>query len=571
MAKNKDEDRIWQKYYYKGVEKTLDYEKTPVIDALYRSAEKYPNNVALIFEGYKLKYAKLVEMVERLATALSAMGVKKGDRVAFLLPNTIHNVVSYYGTHRANAIPVQNNPLYSDRELEYQLNDSGSKVLITFDLLANRMIDLRPKTQVKQIITCGTGDYLPFPKSMLFPLVAKKRGLKADIKEAEDLLTFKDVLADHDPNPPKLDIGWEDVACLQYTGGTTGVSKGVMLTHKNVSCNTQQVAGWFPQFIDTASSDVHMGALPFFHVFGMTSAMNLPLWWGSSIVLIPRPEPKALLDAVKNYGVNFFSGVPTMYIGIINYPGLANYDLSPIKGCFSGSAPLPVEVIKKFEDLTGAAICEGFGLTETTPVTHINPFGEGALRKIGSIGLPIADTECKIVDQEKGTKEMATGEIGELIIKGPQVMKGYWNMADETDNALRDGWVYTGDISKMDEEGYFYIVDRKKDMIIASGYNIFPREIDEILFEYPKVKQAVTVGIPDEYRGETVKAFIVLREGETATEREIIDFCKKNMAKYKVPKVVEFRDDLPMSAIGKVLRRALREEEMKKRDGGDNP
>jgi len=567
MAKRiKYEDKIWQKYYYKDVEEAVDYEKITMMEALYRSAEKYPDNVALIFEGYKLKYAKLIDMAERLATALSAMGVEKGDRVALLLPNTIHNVVSYYAVHRANAIAVQNNPLYSDRELEYQLNDSGSRVLITFDLLANRMIDLRSKTKVKQIITCGTGDYLPFPKSMLFPLVAKKKGLKPDIKEAKDVYGFKEVLANYAPNPPKLDIGWEDVACLQYTGGTTGVPKGAMLTHKNLSCNVQQTAEWFPEFVKTAPTDIHMGALPFFHSFGMTSAMNLPLWWGSAIVLIPRPEPKALLDAIKDYGVNFLSAVPTMYIGMLNYPELANYDLSCIKGCFSGSAPLPVEVIKQFEELTGAAICEGFGLTETTPVTHINPFGEGANRKIGSIGLPIADTECKIVDREKGKKEMPIGKPGELIIKGPQVMKGYWNMPDETANTLRDGWVYTGDIATMDEEGYFYIVDRKKDMIIASGYNIYPREIDEVLFQHPKVKQACAVGVPDEYRGETVKAFIVLKDGKTATEEEIVKYCKENLAKYKVPKIVEFRESLPMSAIGKVLRRTLRDEEIKKQE-----
>ena len=559
-------EKVWLKNYGHDVPANIDYQELPVIQALYKSARDHPTNTALIFEGYRVTYAKLVDMVERLATALVSMGVKKGDRVALLLPNTIHCVVGYYAIHRANAIVVSNNPLYSDRELEHQLNDSGSKVLIALDLLANRMIDLRPKTPVKQIITCGIGDYLPFPKNILFPLVAKKKGLKAEVKKAEDVFTFKEILAKYPPNPPELDIGWEDVACLQYTGGTTGVSKGVMLTHKNLSCNVQQIEAWFPEFKPTAPEEVHMGMLPFFHSFGMTCAMNFPVWCGASIVLIPRPEPKALLEAVKKYKVTFFASVPTMYVGMINHPDLPKYDLSSIKGCFSGSAPLPVEVIEKFENLTGAAICEGFGLTESTPVTHINPFGEGATRIPGSIGLPVSDTECKIVDQDKGTKVMPVGEPGELIIKGPQIMKGYWNMEDETKNTLRDGWLYTGDIATMDDNGYFYIVDRKKDMIIASGYNIFPREIDEVLYKHPKIKEACTIGVPDEYRGETVKVFVVLKDGETATEEEIIEYCRENLAKYKVPRLVEFRDDLPKSAIGKVLRKELRKQEIEKQN-----
>jgi len=561
---NKYTERIWLKNYGHDVPEKIDYQQTPIINALYKSAKQYPNNTALLFEGYRLSYANLLDMVEHLATALVAMGIKKGDRVALLLPNIIQCVVGYYAIHRANAVVVSNNPLYSDRELEYQLNNSGSKVLITLDLLANRMIDLRSKTQVNQIITCGIGDYLPFPKNILFPLVAKKKGLKADVKKADNVFTFKEVLASYPASPPELDLGWEDIACLQYTGGTTGVSKGVMLTHKNLSCNVQQLEAWFPEFKPTASEEVHMGMLPIFHSFGMTCAMNYPVWCGASIVLIPKPEPKILLEAIKKYKVSFFASVPTMYIGMINHPELPKYDLSSIKGCFSGSAPLPVEVIENFEKLTGSAICEGFGLTESTPVTHINPFGEGATRLPGSIGLPVSDTECKIVDQEEGTKEMPVGESGELILKGPQVMKGYWNMPDETSNTLRDGWLYTGDIGTMDENGYFYIVDRKKDMIIASGYNIFPREIDEVLFKHPKIQEACTIGVPDEYRGETVKIFVVLKEGETATENELIEYCKENLAKYKVPRFVEFRDDLPKSAIGKILRKELRKQEVEK-------
>ncbi len=564
---SKYDEKIWLKHYSKGVVGTIEYEELPMIEALYRSAKDHPNNTALIFEGYKVTYTRLVEMVERLATALADMGVEKGDRVALLLPNTIHCVVAYYAIHRANAIVVSNNPLYSDRELEYQLNDSGSKVLITIDLLANRMIDLRPKTQVMQIISCSIGDYLPFPKNILFPLVAKKRGLKAEIKKTDEVYTFKEIIAKYPPNPSEKEIEWEDVACLQYTGGTTGVSKGVLLTHKNLSCNVQQIEAWYPEFKATASEDTHMGALPIFHSFGMTCAMNYPIWAGSAIALIPRPGPKPLLDAVKNYKISFLAVVPTMYVGMLNHPDLPKYDLGSIKGCFSGSAPLPVEVIERFEKLTGAAICEGFGLTESAPVTHMNPFGQGAKRIPGSFGLPAPDTLCKVVDQEDGTKELPVGEPGELIIKGPQIMRGYWNNPEETEITLRDGWLYTGDIATMDEEGYFYIVDRKKDMIIASGFNVYPREIDEVLYKHPKIKEACTVGVPHEYRGETVKIFIVLKEGETATAEEIIEYCRENLAKYKVPRSVEFRDELPKSAIGKVLRKELRKEEIEKMAG----
>ncbi|MEA3222221.1 MAG: long-chain fatty acid--CoA ligase [Thermodesulfobacteriota bacterium] len=561
------DEKIWLKHYSKGVVGTIEYEKLPMIDALYRSAKDHPNNTALIFEGYKVTYARLVEMVERLATALADMGVEKGDRVALLLPNTIHCVAAYYAIHRANAIVVSNNPLYSDREIKYQLNDSGSKVLITIDLPANRTIDLRPKTKVKQIITCSIGDYLPFPKNILFPLVAKKKGLKAEIKKVAEVYTFKEIIAKYPPNPPEKEIEWEDAACLQYTGGTTGESKGVMLTHKNLSCNVQQIEAWYPEFKATASEDTHMGALPIFHSFGMTCAMNYPIWAGSAIALIPRPEPKPLLDAVTDYKVSFLALVPTMYVGMLNHPDLHKYDLGSIKGCFSGSAPLPIEVIERFEKLTGAAICEGFGLTESAPVTHMNPFGQGAKRIPGSVGLPAPDTLCRVVDQEDGAKELPVGEPGELIIKGPQIMKGYWNKPEETEIALRDGWLYTGDIATMDEEGYFYIVDRKKDMIIASGFNVYPREIDEVLYKHPKIKEACTIGVPHEYRGETVKIFIVLKEGETATSEEIIEYCRENMAKYKVPKIVEFRDDLPKSAIGKVLRKELRKKEIEKMAG----
>ncbi len=563
MSERVSQDRQWLKNYGKDVPGSIDYAKLTLIEALYRSAKNHPENTALIFEGYRIKYSTLLDMVERLAAALTRLGIEKGDRVALLLPNIIHNVVGYYAILRANAIVVSNNPLYSDRELEYQLNNSGAKVLITIDRLADRMICLREKTQVEKIITCNIGDYLAFPMNVLFPVVAKVRGLKPKIKDDEHVHAFKDLIAKYPPNPPKMDIEWDDVACIQYTGGTTGISKGVMLTHKNLSCNVQQIEAWFPGFRKTASTDVHIGILPFFHSFGMTCAMNFPLWCGAAIVLIPRPDPVRLLDVIKRYKVTFFASVPTMYIGMINHPSLPRYNLSSIKGCFSGSAPLPIEVIRRFEQLAEASICEGYGLTETSPVTHINPFGEGVKRIPGSIGLPLPDTECKIIGED-GVTELHDGEPGELFIKGPQVMKGYWNMPEETEDTLKDGWLSTGDIALMDEEGYFYIVDRKKDMIISSGFNIFPREIDDELYRHPKVKEVCTIGVPHEYRGETIKTFIVLKEGEAATVEEFIEYCRESLAKYKVPKIIEFKKELPKSSTGKILRKELRRQEMEK-------
>ena len=414
-----------------------------------------------------------------------------------------------------------NNPLYSDRELEHQFNDSGAKVLITIDLLGNRMIDLRSKTNIKQIIYTSIGDYLPFPKNLLFPLVAKKKNLAADVKSAENVYKWKDVLAKSSPNPPDVELSFDDVAMYQYTGGTTGVSKGVMLTHGNLSKQVQQIGAWFPTF---NSNEIMLGALPFFHVFGLTTAMNLAIYLGWGDILVPKPQPEPLLEAIRKFKPTFAPLVPTMYIGILNHPNIDKIDLTSINGCFSGSAPLPVEVIRDFENKTGAVIVEGFGLTESSPVTHINPYA-GGKRKVGSIGVPISDTDCRIVDLNDGETEVPVGESGELLVKGPQVMKGYWNKPDETANTLKDGWLYTGDIAKMDEEGYFYIVDRKKDMVISGGYNVYPRDIEEVLYENPKVQEAAVIGIPHPTRGESIKVFVVLKEGETATQESLIEYC----------------------------------------------
>ncbi len=348
----------------------------------------------------------------------------------------------------------------------------------------------------------------------------------------------------------------------QYTGGTTGVSKGVMLTHANLSKQVQQLEAWFPKF--TKGTEIMLGALPYFHVFGLSVSMNLSIHMAWSQVLIPRPQPAPLLEAIRNFRPTFAPLVPTMYIGMLNHPDLKKTDMSCIKGAFSGSAPLPVEVIHAFEKATGAVIVEGFGMTETTPVTHVNPFAGGA-RKVGSIGVPISDTLCRIVDLDSGTTDMPVGQPGELIIKGPQVMKGYKDKPEETAACLKDGWMFTGDIATMDEDGYFYIVDRKKDMIISGGYNVYPRDIDEVYYEHPKVQEACSIGIPDAKRGENVKLFVVLKEGETATQEELIEYGKTKLAAYKLPVEVEFRKELPKTNVGKILRKQLRAEEMEKR------
>jgi long-chain acyl-CoA synthetase len=549
-------DKPWLANYEKGVPEFVEYEDVCLPAFLDRSAERFPDRSALNFQGYRIRFRQLKEMVDRFASALSAFGVNRGDRVALLLPNTIPCVAAYYAVLKIGAIAVMNNPLYSDRELDHQFNDSGAKLLVTLDLLGNRMIDLRPKTRIKQIVITSIGDYLPFPKNWLFPLVAKKKKLAADVKPADDVFKWKAVLADHQPNPPAVTLGFEDVAMYQYTGGTTGVSKGVILTHANLSKNVQQCRAWFPTFKEGA--EVMLGALPFFHVFGLTTAMNFAIYMGWEDILVPKPQPEQLLEAIGKYKPTFAPLVPTMYIGILNHANIDRTPMTSIKGCFSGSAPLPVEVIRDFEKRTGAVIVEGYGLTETSPVTHINPFA-GGKRKVGSIGLPISDTECRIVELNDGRTDLPTGETGELMVKGPQVMTGYWNKPDATTETLVDGWLHTGDIGQMDAEGYFYIVDRKKDMIISGGYNVYPRDIEEVFFEHPKVQEATAIGIPHPKRGEAVKVFIVLKEGTTATQEEMIAFCHEKLAKYKWPTEVEFRTELPKSNVGKVLKKELRQ------------
>ncbi|NOZ00326.1 MAG: long-chain fatty acid--CoA ligase [Deltaproteobacteria bacterium] len=559
------EEKRWHKFYDEGVLPSLDYKNLTLPQILDESAAKYPNQTALLFEGFSMTYAQLKDSVDRFATALAALGVVKGDRVAIQLPNLPQCVIAYYGVLRAGAIAVMTNPMYVEREVVHQFNDSGAKVAIILDALWMKTArKVRDKLPCEHYILTGIKDYLPFPKNLLFPLVAKKTGMVVKVPPEPGVLWLKDLLASHGPTPPTIEWDMEDLCNLQYTGGTTGVSKGAMLTHRNLSCNVQQCRAWFPVVVD--GEETMLSALPFFHSFGLTVCMNLAIYVGGAQVCVPNPRdiPK-LVGIIAKSKASLFPAVPTLFTAINEYPGIEkNIDISSLKGCLSGSAPLPMEVMEKFEGLTGANITEGYGLTETSPVITANPLVNKAHRKAGSIGIPFPDSEAKIVDLETGTKEMPVGERGEVILHGPQVMKGYWNRDDETAETLRDGWLYTGDIGTMDEDGFFYIVGRKKEMIIAGGYNIYPREIDEVLYEHPKVLEAAAVGIPHPHRGETVKAYITLKEGETATEEEIIEYCKSKLAAYKVPKLVEFRDELPKSTVGKVLRRVLKEEEAAK-------
>ncbi len=561
MAKKiRYEDKLWLKHYSPGVPAKINYEKICLPDVLERTVRQFPQNTALIFQGYRMNYKTLKEYVDRFATCLAGFGVKKGDAVAILLPNCIPCVVAYYATLKLGAVAVMNNPLYSDRELEYQFNDSGAKVLVTLNLLANRMIDVRPKTKIKQIVYTSMGDYLPFPKSMLFPLVAKKKGLAADVKEASDVYLWKDCIAKYEANPPAVKLKFEDIAVYQYTGGTTGVAKGAELSHKNLCCMIQMYEKWFNA---EKGKEIALAAPPIFHVLGMSAAMNLPISQGWASVLVPKPQPKELLEAIRKFRPTMSPLVPTMYVGMLQHPDLKKTDLTCFKLMTSGGSSLPVEVLNKFRELTGVEINEGFGMTETSPQTHLNPYK--GLSKVGSIGVPYPDTDVRIVDMATGKKDVPAGEPGEMLFRGPQVTRGYHNKPEETKKCIKDGWLSSGDIAYMDEDGYFFVVDRKKDLIISSGYNVYPREIDEVFYEHPKVLKACAIGVPDAKRGENVKAFVVLKDGESATKEEMIAYCKTKLATYKLPSEIEFRSQLPESTVGKILRKELRTEELAKR------
>jgi long-chain acyl-CoA synthetase len=500
--------------------------------------------------------------VDRFAAALQGLGVKKGDRVAVHLLNCPQFPIAYYATLRIGGIVVPCNPVYTAREMRHQLKDSGAEVIVTLSLMYPIIKQIRAETELRYVIVANIKTYLPPLLRVLFTLFKEKKGgHRVDISADVNTHWFTDLLAKGPAKPQPVELSWDDTAVLMYTGGTTGVSKGAELTHKNILVNAYQCKVWIKA---GEAEDVSLTALPLYHSFAMTTCMNMDTLIGAAMLLIP--DPRDLDDVLKNitkHKPTFYPGVPAMYVAINNHPDLSKYDVSSIKACVSGAAGLPVEVQKRFQELTGAKLVEGYGLSEATPVTHANPvYGDN---RVGTIGVPWPDTDVKIVDAETGEKELGIGEAGELCIRGPQVMKGYWNMPEETANTLREGWLHTGDIAVMDEDGYFKIVDRKKDMILgAGGYNIYPREIEDVLYEHPKVLEVAAAGVPVAGKGERVKVYVVLKEGQTATEEEIIEFCRENLAPYKVPKFVEFRTELPKTIVGKILRRVLVEEDKKK-------
>lgn len=551
------EEKIWHKSYAPGVPKTLDYEKITLSQALNRSAEKFPNHTALNYMGKRISYREFNGMVNRCARALQDIGVQPGDKVACCLPNIPQVIVANFAIFRIGAVAAQNNPLYTERELEYQLNDSESKHVITLSLLVPRMQKIKPNTAIDKIIACHINSYLPFPKKQLFPLVKKEMYRK--IEETEDVRVFKNLIEKYSADPIEDQSKWDDLAALIYTGGTTGVSKGVMLSNKNLSCNIQQFDAWFPDL--KPGEERLIGNYPAFHAAGFAT-IDFMIWNAYEHIMIPRPEPKANIELIKKHKPTFLPGVPTTFVGLLSDPEFRKADLSSIKGFFSGAAPLASDTIRDLKDLTGATMCEVYGSTETAPFATVTPWG-GTV-KAGTVGVPIPDTDVRIVDLDDPQKELAQGEVGEIAIKGPQIMMGYYKKPEETAQVLKDGWYLSGDMGTFDEDGYLSVVDRKKDMIIAGGFNIYPVELDNVLFDHPKILEACTVGIPDEYRGETVKAFIVVKEGETLTEAEVVSYCKEQLAAYKVPKIIEFIAELPKSAVGKILRRKLKDMELEK-------
>jgi long-chain acyl-CoA synthetase len=538
----------WLKNYDLWVPAEINPPNQPLYQILQIASGAYTEKPAVVFMGAFIDFGGLKKLVDRLATALAKLGVAKGDRVGVMLPNCPQYLISFFAVTRLGAIVVNVNPIYTPREIEMVAKDSGMRAIIALDLLAPNILGVKANTAIEHAIVTSLLDYSSTPdKAPPAP---------------EGTLSFTSLIAGvAEVDLPRVEIDpAEDVAVLQYTGGTTGVPKGAMLTHRNLYTNTLQSWAWGGP-LTRQGDERYLLVIPYFHIYGQTVGMLLGAWNGAMQIPIPKFDPNLLVEAIKQFRPTFFPGAPTLYISMLHHPEIKTCGLENIRRFNSGSAPLPIEVIEQFEKLSGATLMEGYGLTEASPTTHSTP--ALAKRKIGSVGLPLSSTECKIVDLETGESVVPVGETGELCIRGPQVMKGYWNRPDETAIALRDGWLYTGDVARMDEDGFFYIVQRKKDMIIVSGFNVYPNEVEDVLFTHPAVLEAAVIGVPDSYRGEAVKAFITLKPGASATAEEVIEFCRAGLAKYKVPTIIEFMPSLPKSAVGKVLRRELREMEAK--------
>jgi long-chain acyl-CoA synthetase len=582
------EGRPWLASYPPDVPHSLaPFPERSLYSLLDDAARKFPDRPAIAFwvpgapMGKTLTYGQLEKQVDQFSRVLVSLGVQRGDRVGLVLPNCPQYVIGYYAALRIGAVVVGNNPLYTERELTHQLKDAGIEVCVTIDVLYPKVAQVRDAVGLREVIVGKVTDYMPFPVNLLAPIRMKKEAKHTGepwppVPAGAKVRWWKEMMSgSYDPAPVAEVDAKTDLAGLIYTGGTTGLSKGAMLTHYNLVSNVLQGASWFPDLRD--GEEGLMCIIPFFHSYGMSVCMNFGIFKAAKLVLMPRFELEPTLKAIQKEKPTLFPGVPRLYIAINEGKETAKYDLKSIRACLSGAAPLPLAVAEKFESITGARLVEGYGLTETSPITHANPiYGK---RKAGSIGLPVPDTDCRIVDLEDWTKPVEPGHEGELIMAGPQVMQGYFNRPDETDAMIKEDaqgtrWLLTGDIAKMDEEGYFYIVDRKKDMILVSGFNVYPTDIEQVLYRHPKVQKACVVGIPDETTGEAVKAFIVLREGQTATSQEIVEYLRNEdtgLTGYKIPKKIEFRDSLPETLVGKILRRVLLEEEKQKAVGDEPP
>jgi long-chain acyl-CoA synthetase len=551
----------WLKSYPEEIQWDAKIPHGLVFDMLKDTASKYPRRTAIYFLGKKYTYHELYQLVKQAAKGLQELGVKRGTRVGLFMPNAPSYVVFYYAILKAGGTVVNYSPLYAPRELEFQINNSETEIMVTLDLTAlyPKVQEMLLKTSLRKIIVCPLKDQLPFPKNYLFSLLKSKEVSKIDWDERH--VDFKDLI-NNDGAVKQIELNaLEDIALIQYTGGTTGIPKGAMLTHANVYANTHQAELWFLR--PKGSQEKILAALPLFHVFAMTAVMNLAILQGAEIVMMfPRFNVDDALKMIQKHRITFFPAVPTIYTLICEHPGVRKFNLSSLIACLSGGAPLPGEVKRRFEDLTGCKLVEAYGLSETSPAATSNPlFG---LNKTGSIGIPFPGTIVKIMSLEDSDKEMPLGEKGEICIKGPQVMKGYWNSPEETSNVLENGLFHTGDVGYMDEDGYTFLVDRIKDLILSSGFNVYPRNIEEAIYLHPQVVECTVIGVPDKKRGEVAKAFIKLKPESTLTEEEILGFLKDKVSAVEMPKHIEFRDQLPKTIIGKLSKKELIEEEKSK-------
>ena len=559
------EARPWHKHYDEGVTPSIDYPPKPLYHFLEDAAAEFPDHACSVFKGASVSYAEMNEMSDRLAGALKDMGVVKGMPVGVFMPNSAQFIMAFYAILKAGGIVVATNPLYTAREIEHQMNDAGVEIMLVMSNFYDLIKEVQPKTKLKTLIVTNIKEYLPGMLRFLFTVAKeKKEGHRVTLGEGDRWL--QDLLKEYKPEDrPTLGIGPNDDALYQYSGGTTGLSKAAIALHRNLVANTLQIQGFMPDI--NRGHEIVLMTIPMFHVYGMVAGMSFGIASAAKLVMVPNPRDMGdVLGSIEKYRPTIYPGVPTMYNAINNHPDVkaGKIDVSSIKSCISGSAPLLRETKATFEELTGGKLVEGYGLSEAPTATHCNPLY--GVSKEGSIGIPLADVDARIIDLDDEVTVLGIGEVGELVISGPQVMKGYLNMPTETANSLREGWLYTGDIARMDEDGYFYIVDRKKELIKPGGFQVWPREVEEVIAENPKVLEVGVAGIPDAYRGETVKAWVVMKPNETATADEIREWCKERMAAFKVPTQVEFRDELPKTTVGKVLRRELVRQDREKQE-----